>query len=198
MKDTWVNSKIPFKSQPFLFRLSFVFLISLLKPLLLRLIKFNIHGIFLIYASELAILWSRKAQGEEKKKLILWFSDIAHAASDFNFACLYLPVSFFFLFLFFIILFMFIFLANMGWNIITIHRQCPWENTSLVYFLDCWCFITKSCLTLRDPMDCSTLGFPVLHHLPEFSQTHMHWVGDAMQPPHPLSPFSFLLVDLNV
>lgn len=68
MKDTWVNSKIPSKSQPFLFRLSFGFLISLLKPLLLRLIKFNIHGIFLIYASVLAVLWSRKAQGEKKKK----------------------------------------------------------------------------------------------------------------------------------
>lgn len=68
MKDTWVNSKIPSKSQPFLFRLSFGFLISLLKPLLLRLIKFNIHGIFLIYASVLAVLWSRKAQGEKKKQ----------------------------------------------------------------------------------------------------------------------------------
>ena len=37
-------------------------------------------------------------------------------------------------------------------------------------------------------MDCSTLGFPVLHHLPELAQTHVHWVGDAIQPSHPLSP----------
>ena len=37
-------------------------------------------------------------------------------------------------------------------------------------------------------MDCSTPGFPVLHHLPEFAQTHVHWVGDAIQPFHPLSP----------
>ena len=36
-------------------------------------------------------------------------------------------------------------------------------------------------------MDCSTLGFPVLHHLPEFAQTHVHWVGDAIQPSQPLS-----------
>ena len=36
-------------------------------------------------------------------------------------------------------------------------------------------------------MDCSTPGLPVLHHLPEFAQTHVHWVGDAIQPSHPLS-----------
>ena len=36
-------------------------------------------------------------------------------------------------------------------------------------------------------MDCSTPGFPVHHQLPEFTQTHVHWVGDAIQPSHPLS-----------
>ena len=36
-------------------------------------------------------------------------------------------------------------------------------------------------------MNCSTLGFPVLHYLPKFSQTHVQWVGDAIQPSHPLS-----------
>ena len=40
--------------------------------------------------------------------------------------------------------------------------------------------------TLCDPMDCSTPTFPVLHHLPEFAQTHVHWVSDAIQPSHPL------------
>ena len=35
-------------------------------------------------------------------------------------------------------------------------------------------------------MDCSTPGFPVLHHLPKFAQTHVHWVGDAIQPSQPL------------
>ena len=50
----------------------------------------------------------------------------------------------------------------------------------------CCCSVTKSCLTLCDPMDCSTLGFPVLHHLPEFAQTHVHWVSDAIQPSHPV------------
>ena len=38
-----------------------------------------------------------------------------------------------------------------------------------------------------DPMNCSTPGLPVHHQLPEFTQTHVHWVGDAIQPSHPLS-----------
>ena len=47
--------------------------------------------------------------------------------------------------------------------------------------------VTQSCPTLRDPMDCSTPGFPVHHQLPELTQTHNHWVGDAIQPSHHLS-----------
>ena len=45
---------------------------------------------------------------------------------------------------------------------------------------------------LCDPTDRSTPGFPVLHHLPELAQTHVHWVGDAIQPSHPLSPLCVL------
>ena len=41
-----------------------------------------------------------------------------------------------------------------------------------------------------DPMDGSTSGFPVHHQLPEFTQTNVHWVGDAIQPSHPLSSHS--------
>ena len=48
--------------------------------------------------------------------------------------------------------------------------------------------VTQSCLTLCDPMDCSTPGLPVNHQLPELDQTHVHRVGDAIQPTHPLSP----------
>ena len=47
--------------------------------------------------------------------------------------------------------------------------------------------VTQSCPTLCDPMDCSTPGFPVHHQLPELTQTHVHRVGDAIQPSHPLS-----------
>ena len=46
------------------------------------------------------------------------------------------------------------------------------------------------CLTLCDPMNCSTLGLPVHHQLLEPTQTHVHWVGDAIQPTHPLSSLS--------
>ena len=42
------------------------------------------------------------------------------------------------------------------------------------------CLVAKSCLTLCNPMDCSTPGFPVLHYLPEFAQIHVHWVSDAI------------------
>ena len=48
-------------------------------------------------------------------------------------------------------------------------------------------FSTQSCPTLCKPMDSSTLGLPVHHQLPEFTQTHVHWVSDATQPSHPLS-----------
>ena len=51
-----------------------------------------------------------------------------------------------------------------------------------------WCFysVCKSCPTLYDPMDCSTPGSSVLHYLPESAQAHVHRVGDAIQPSHPL------------
>ena len=53
------------------------------------------------------------------------------------------------------------------------------------------CSIAKLSSTLCDPMDCSTPGFPIHHQLPEFTQTHVHQVSDAIQPSHPLlSPFS--------
>ena len=47
--------------------------------------------------------------------------------------------------------------------------------------------VTQTCPTLCDPMNHSTPGLPVHHQLPEFSQTHVHRVGDAIQPSHPLS-----------
>ena len=47
--------------------------------------------------------------------------------------------------------------------------------------------VTQSCPTLCNPMNCSTPDLPVYHQLPEFTQTHVHQVGDAIQPSHPLS-----------
>ena len=60
----------------------------------------------------------------------------------------------------------------------------------------CWVTLiivaVQSCLTLFDPMDCSMSGFPVLHHLLEFAQTHVHQVGDAIQPSHLCHPLLLL------
>ena len=47
--------------------------------------------------------------------------------------------------------------------------------------------VAQSCPTLCHPMNCSTPGLPVHHQLPKFTQTHVHRVGDAIQPSHPLS-----------
>ena len=47
--------------------------------------------------------------------------------------------------------------------------------------------VAQSCLTLCNPMNCSTPGLPVHHQLPDLTQTHVHRVGDAIQPSHPLS-----------
>ena len=46
--------------------------------------------------------------------------------------------------------------------------------------------VAQSCPTLSDPMNCSTPGLPAHHQHPEFTQTHVHWVSDAIQPSHPL------------
>ena len=59
------------------------------------------------------------------------------------------------------------------------------------------CSVTESCPTLCDPVDGSTPGFPVHHQLPEFTQTHVHRVSDAVQLSHPLSPPSPLVFRLS-
>ena len=56
----------------------------------------------------------------------------------------------------------------------------------------CCCSVTQLCLALRDPVNCSMPDFPVLYHLLQFAQTHVHWVSDAIQPSHSLSPLLIL------
>ena len=61
--------------------------------------------------------------------------------------------------------------------------------------------VAQSCPTLCDPMNCSTPGLPVHHQLPEFTQTHVHCVSDAIQPSHPLSspsPPAFIFPSIRV
>ena len=63
-----------------------------------------------------------------------------------------------------------------------------WWDASITQFSS----VTQSCLPLCNSKDCSTPGFLVHHQLAEFTQTHVHWVGDAIQPSHPQSsPQSF-------
>ena len=57
-----------------------------------------------------------------------------------------------------------------------------WSKESISEFS----LVTQSCLTLCDPRNCSTPGLSIHHQLPEFIQTHVPWVGDAIQPSHPL------------
>ena len=57
--------------------------------------------------------------------------------------------------------------------------------------------VAQSCPALCDPMDCSTPGLPVHHQHPKFTQTHVHWVGDAIQPSHPLPSPSFASFNLS-
>ena len=72
---------------------------------------------------------------------------------------------------------------------------CQFCSTDLcVCFLyECYQFSSLSRVRLWNPMDCSTPGLLVHHQLPELAQTHVHWVSDAIQPSHPVFPFSSCL-----
>ena len=59
------------------------------------------------------------------------------------------------------------------------------------------CSVTRSCLTLCDPRVCSKSGSPVPHHLLKFAQVHVHCIGDAIQPSHPLTPSSPSALNLS-
>ena len=82
----------------------------------------------------------------------------------------------------------------------TVHEVAESDTTEWLHFLYFFSFnvlysqsvssVTQSCLTLCDPMNHSTPDLPVHHQLPEFTQTHVHQVGDAIQPSHPLSSAS--------
>ena len=66
-------------------------------------------------------------------------------------------------------------------------HSCSMISNSIPRYIFLKTSVVQSCPTLCDPTDCSTPGLPVNHQLPEFTQTPAHWVGDALQPSHPLS-----------
>ena len=71
---------------------------------------------------------------------------------------------------------------------LTVNLQTTWVWIAQVHFQ--FSSFAQSCLTLCDPMNCSMPGLPLHHQLPEFTQTHVRWVGDAIQPSHPVSSLS--------
>ena len=75
---------------------------------------------------------------------------------------------------------------NCSLNNSKIFHQIGTDFHVLTFQLNLFSSVTQSCLTHCDHMDCRMLGFPVHHQLPEFTQTHVYRVGDAIQPSHPL------------
>ena len=66
-------------------------------------------------------------------------------------------------------------------------KKVFWDEKESFYFSFSFSSVAQSCPTLCDPMNRSTPGLPVYHHLLEFTQTHVYRVSDAIQPSHPLS-----------
>ena len=85
----------------------------------------------------------------------------------------------------------------MWWLILRVNLAGPWcpdISSNIIWDVPVRVFIRMSCcsvaqsrLSLCEPMDCSTRGFPVLHHLPELAQSHVQRAGDAIQSSRPLS-----------
>ena len=73
--------------------------------------------------------------------------------------------------------------------VIAVGLSCIYPSDTLLLL---YCSVSKSCLTLCNPMDCSTPDSSVLHCLLEFSKIYVHWVSDAIQPSHPLSSLLLL------
>ena len=69
--------------------------------------------------------------------------------------------------------------------VLKIKWKC-WVYWLIIFNVNGCCSIIQLFPALCDPMDYSTPGFPVLHHLLDLAQIHIHWVGDAIQPSHPL------------
>ena len=94
-------------------------------------------------------------------------------------------------------------LSGCRWGVVVFqHRNAFKLNTYKILFpqfASCTflCSVTQSCPTFQSPHGHSTPGCPVLHHLPELAQTHIHWVGGAIQPSPPLSSPSLLAFYLS-
>ena len=77
------------------------------------------------------------------------------------------------------------------------HKHSIWSMLKWTFIHVQFSSVAQLCLTLCDPMNPSTPGLPVHHQLPESTQSHVHWVGDAIQPSYPLSSSSSLALNLS-
>ena len=93
--------------------------------------------------------------------------------------------------------FFFQFLFNFYWGIIDLQCCVSFRCTAKWFSYCCCCSVTELCPILWDCMNCPMPGFPVPHCIPEWAQTHVHWVGDVIQPSHPLFPPSPLAFNLS-
>ena len=75
-------------------------------------------------------------------------------------------------------------------------KKCRKRHSATCYEVYCCCSVTQSFSILCNPVDCSTSGLPVSHHLPEFAQVHVYCIGDAVQRSHPLTPSSSTALNL--
>ena len=78
----------------------------------------------------------------------------------------------------------YVLMFNLNWLFL---RDLLKSYISLPIYFCCCCSVAKSCPALCNPMNRSTAGFPVLHHLLEHAWSHIQWFGDAIQPSPPLS-----------
>ena len=81
------------------------------------------------------------------------------------------------------------YIHSSSWQFLIVGGTLKWMKMHfyLIYVSVQFSSVTQSCPTLCNPMNCSMPGLPVHHQLPEFTQTHIHRVSDAIQPSHPLS-----------
>ena len=110
---------------------------------------------------------------------MLFFKKNSLKYSWFNFCCIAVTYIYVHFFIFFSIM-----VYHRRLNLIPCERQ---KDLICVYVSVQFSSVGQSCPTFCNPMDCSTPGLPVHHQLPEVTQTHVYWVGDAIQPSYPLS-----------
>ena len=87
--------------------------------------------------------------------------------------------------------------SNWAWTHDSFQHLCLFAWSSIILVSICCCSVAQSCLTLCNTKECSTPGFPVHHQFSELAQTHLHWVGDAIQLSHSLSSPSSPALNLS-